>query len=56
MRASTQKISAEEDVSGIVRFTAARDTFFLTMAITKQEGQEQLQSWDEGRDEKNSRR
>ena len=40
MRAATKKFSAEEDVLGIVRFTTAMDTFFLTMAITKQEGQE----------------
>ena len=40
MRAATKKISVEEDVLGIVRFTSARDTFFLTIGKAKQEGQE----------------
>ena len=40
MRAATNKFSVEDDVLGIARFTWARDTFFLTIAKTKQEGQE----------------
>ena len=39
-RAATKKLSVEEDVLGIVRFTGAKDTFFLTIAKTKQEGHE----------------
>ena len=40
MRAAMKKNSVEEDFLGIVRFTYARDTFFLTSAKAKQEGQE----------------
>ena len=37
---TTKRLSVEEDVLGIARFTRARDTFFLTIAQTKQEGHE----------------
>ena len=38
MRAATKKNSVEADVLGVVRFTWARDTFFLTMQKRKRKG------------------
>ena len=40
MRAAMKKNSINDEFLGVVRFTNARDTFFLTIAKTKQEGQE----------------
>ena len=40
MRAATKKNSVEADVLGVVRFTWARDTFFVNDAKMKKEGQE----------------